>query len=162
MRKDLEKLGLGGGCHWCTEAVFQSLKGVKTVEQGYIASEAPYANFSEGILVHFDPEEIPMEILLRIHLLTHKATKDHSMRDKFRSAVYCFNSEQFKSVSEHLKALQFEFEEELVTQALMFRKFESSRPEIQNYYKTDPNRPFCKRFIDPKLEYLQKRFTGYL
>ena len=56
--KKLDKIGLGGGCHWCTEAVFQSLKGVHLVEQGYIASEGIAASFSEAVIVHYNPDTV--------------------------------------------------------------------------------------------------------
>lgn len=56
----LKKIGFGGGCHWCTEAVFQSLKGVELVEQGWIASIEPYSSFSEGVVVHFNLEQIDL------------------------------------------------------------------------------------------------------
>ena len=76
------KIGFGGGCHWCTEAVFQSLIGVETVEQGYIASEDDMTSFSEAIIVHFNQEEITLKALIEIHLFTHKSTSNHSMRSK--------------------------------------------------------------------------------
>lgn len=84
----LQKIGLGGGCHWCTEAYFLSLKGVEKVEQGWIASTPPNDAFSEAVLVHYDPSQIPLPVLIAIHLHTHAATKAHAFRSKYRSAVY--------------------------------------------------------------------------
>ncbi|MEM9546265.1 MAG: peptide-methionine (S)-S-oxide reductase [Bacteroidota bacterium] len=81
-----QKVGFGGGCHWCTEAVFQSLNGVTEVEQGWIASkEAPL--LSEAVIVHYDEKIIDLTILIEIHLRTHSATSSHSMRSKYRSAI---------------------------------------------------------------------------
>jgi len=71
---EIEKIAMGGGCHWCTEAVFQSLKGVQLVEQGFIASHGNSDKFSEGVIVHFDPHLIPLEVLIEIHLHTHQCT----------------------------------------------------------------------------------------
>ena len=65
---NLIKIGLGGGCHWCTEAVFQSLKGVARVQQGWIASEGENTAFSEAIIVKYDPKTIDLKTLVAIHL----------------------------------------------------------------------------------------------
>src|SRR3954451_12716902 len=88
------KIGFGGGCHWCTEAVFLSLKGVEQVEQGWIASQPPYDAFSEAVVVTYDPLVITLTDLITIHLHTHASTSNHSMRQKYRSAVYWFDAEE--------------------------------------------------------------------
>ncbi|RKN29908.1 peptide methionine sulfoxide reductase, partial [Aquimarina sp. AD1] len=88
------KIGLGGGCHWCTEAVFQSLKGITSVEQGYIKSTGNNNSFSEAVIIVFSPEIISLKDLIEIHLLTHKSTSNHSFREKYRSAIYYFKNEQ--------------------------------------------------------------------
>ena len=67
------KIALGGGCHWCTEAVFQSLKGVEKVNQGYVASTGENNWFSEAVIVHFNDEIITLKTLIEIHLHTHKS-----------------------------------------------------------------------------------------
>ena len=84
----MHKIGFGGGCHWCTEAVFQFLKGVTKVDQGWISSKEPNAYFSEAILLEYNPQLISLETLVSIHLHTHSSTANHSMRVKYRSAVY--------------------------------------------------------------------------
>ena len=94
MKDVLKKIALGGGCHWCTEAVFQSLKGVVSVEQGYIASLVKHSAFSEGVIVHFNANIISLKTLIEIHLYTHKSTSNHSMREKYRSAIYVFSKSQ--------------------------------------------------------------------
>jgi len=88
------KIGLGGGCHWCTEAVFQALRGVERVEQGFIRSTAPHDGWSEAVIVHFDPAVIDLKTLIEVHLRTHASTSEHSMRGKYRSAVYAFDPQQ--------------------------------------------------------------------
>ena len=85
----IDSIGLGGGCHWCTEAVFLNLKGVVRVEQGWISASGA-VEFSEAVLVHFNPEKISIKDLIAVHLHTHKSTSSHSMRSKYRSAVYTF------------------------------------------------------------------------
>lgn len=153
---EVQKIGLGGGCHWCTEAVFQAVEGVVKVEQGYIASEAPADNLSEAVIVHYLPKMVILKRLLEIHLHTHNSTSNHSFRKKYRSAVYFFSTEDEVEVRKNLDLLQKDFEKRLVTQILPFRKFEASRESIRDYYKKNPDAPFCKRYIEPKLTFLNK------
>jgi len=159
--ENLEKIGLGGGCHWCTEAVFQQLQGVICVEQGYIAAESPNNTFSEAVIVHFDSEEISLEVLYDIHLHTHQATKKHSFRPKYRSAIYTFNDTQVDAFAKALPLLQTAFKEPIITETLVFKAFKASREAITDYYKKNPEAPFCKRYILPKLEVLQQKYASY-
>ena len=86
-----------------------------------------------------------MERLLEIHLHTHNSTSNHSFRKKYRSAIYYFSTEDKFSAKAILEKLQKEFEKKLVTEILPFRKFKPSREQIQDYYRKNPNAPFCKR-----------------
>ncbi|WP_452231692.1 peptide-methionine (S)-S-oxide reductase [Lacinutrix sp. MEBiC02595] len=156
------KIAFGGGCHWCTEAVFQSLKGVEKVEQGFVASTEANTSFSEAVIVHFNPEEIPLKILTEVHLITHKSTSNHSMREKYRSAIYTFSKAQKKEAIELLEGFQSAFDNPLITQVLPFSAFKASREAIQNYYIKNPEKPFCKQFIHPKLEILSKKYSEHI
>ncbi len=151
-------IGFGGGCHWCTEAVFQNLRGVNRVEQGFIASHAPFDSFSEGVIVHFDPARITLSVLMDIHLLTHASGSDHSMRGKYRSAIYVYNDEQRARAREVLAQLSEEFDAPRVTQILGFAEFKPSEAQFQNYYENGPERPFCQTYIDPKLAKIRKKY----
>lgn len=151
-------LGFGGGCHWCTEAVFQSLKGVSAVEQGYVASTDENSSFSEAVLVHFSSVEIPLKILVEIHLRTHKSTSNHSFRNKYRSAIYFFEEAVIEELKCIIDELQSEFDNPIITKVLPFKEFKPSREEIQNYYLKNPNKPFCNTYISPKLKMLKDQF----
>jgi peptide-methionine (S)-S-oxide reductase len=155
------RLGFGGGCHWCTEAVFQSLQGVSKVEQGFIKSFAPQDTFSEAVIVTFDPQAIPLDVLIDVHLRTHASTSAHKMRGKYRSAVYVFSEAQGAAVLHQLSELQAEFDELLVTTTLAFNDFKSSSEQFQDYYRTNTAKPFCKTHIDPKLSTLRQKFGRY-
>lgn len=159
MSPTIETIGLGGGCHWCTEAVFQSLKGVYNVEQGYIASEAPNGTLSEAVIVHFNSSEIPLEVLIEIHLLTHKSRKLHSMRETYRSAVYVYDEAQDAFAKAIIAQLQEKSSDTIITMVMPYNEFKSSRAEITNYYSKDPKKPFCQRYIEPKLELLRKTYA---
>ncbi|MDT0641819.1 peptide-methionine (S)-S-oxide reductase [Zunongwangia sp. F363] len=159
MVENLEKIVFGGGCHWCTEAVFQALKGVGRVEQGYVASSGKNSGFSEAVIVHYNPEIISIQRLIEIHLRTHNSTSNHSMRSKYRSAIYYFNLLQKQKAEKALQELQQDFEKEIVTKVYPFWEFKASREEIQNYYQKDPQKPFCKNYIDPKLKMLLQEYS---
>lgn len=154
----METIGFGGGCHWCTEAVFQVLRGIDNVEQGFISSAPPNHALSEAVLVTFDPIQISLSVLTDIHLRTHASGSNHSMRGKYRSAIYVFDVAQRARTEKVLQELQCEFEEPRVTKVLDFAKFKPSEPRFQNYYATDEERPFCKTYIDPKLAYVRKMY----
>ena len=155
----ISKIALGGGCHWCTEAIFQSLIGVEKVEQGYVASVDENASFSEAVIVHFKPEIISLETLIEIHLQTHKSTSNHSMRIKYRSAVYTFSEEQSKQSKTIVNNFQKAFDNKLITKVFPFQSFKASREAIQNYYHNNPEKPFCETFINPKLKFMMERFS---
>ena len=120
---DNNRIGLGGGCHWCTEAVFQVLKGVQQVEMGYIRSEPPDDFFSEAVLVVFDPDVIALSNIIKVHLDTHSSTANHQMRDRYRSAVYVFGEQQQNEANAIIHNLQAEYHRPLVTRALPFSDF---------------------------------------
>jgi peptide-methionine (S)-S-oxide reductase len=149
------KLGFGGGCHWCTEAVFQAIDGVESVEQGYLSSTAPYENKSEAVIIHFT-DQVDLEKLIDIHLQTHAATKQHSRRNDYRSAIYYFDEELKNRIGEIIISLSQKRKQTYITKVLALESFEPSRESIQNYYQTRPEAPFCKRYIEPKLELVKK------
>lgn len=158
--RQIQKIGLGGGCHWCTEAVFQSLKGVYKVEQGFIASTGVNSSFSEAVIVHFYEDSISLKDIIAVHLHTHNSTSQHSMRSKYRSAVYVFSNEVAGLISGLLIEVQNDFDEPLVTQVLPFNAFKPSDSQFHNYYFTDTERPFCKTHIKPKLQLLLDTFSA--
>lgn len=153
------KIGLGGSCHWCTEAIFQSLRGVTRVEQGWLSALPPDDVLAEGVVVYFDADVIDLKKLIEIHLHTHSCTSNHKMRSKYRSAVYCYNQDQFDSAVKGLSELQNDFEQGLVTRALHVVNFQMNQPRYLDYYNTDPSRPFCRTRIEPKLARLLELFS---
>lgn len=155
----MTKIGLGGSCHWCTEAIFQSLAGVKQVEQGWISS-TEYPTMSEGVLVHFDSIIIPLEVLIEIHLYTHSCTSTHSMREKYRSAVYVYDEDQRKASKQAIKKQQSNFELPIITKVLTFEIFKINKEEYLDYYYKNTEKAFCKNQIDPKLKKLLSMFAS--
>lgn len=153
----IERIGFGGSCHWCTEAVFQSINGVIKVEQGWISADEA-ADFHEAVIVHYNSEIISLEKLIEVHLYTHNSTSNHVMRNKYRSAVYTFNKGQQIETTNILKCFEEDFSDKLVTKVYGFKEFKMSAEHYQNYYLKNPNKPFCKTYIHPKLQTLLRGF----
>lgn len=154
LNNNLSKIGFGGGCHWCTEGVFQSLQGIIKVEQGWISSFELNDTLSEGVIVYFDPQKISLKVLVEIHLHTHSSTSSHSMRSKYRSAVYAFSDQQQKEVELYLQEIQPDFELKIITQSLKFNSFKPNTESFINYLYKNPEKQFCKRYIHPKIQFL--------
>ena len=154
----ISKIGFGGGCHWCTEAVFQSLKGVMKVDQGWIQSDPPHDDYSEAVVVHYNPTIIPLKTLVEIHLLTHSSTSSHPMRKKYRSAVYFCDPSTKELIVQCLETLKLENQKEYITTALALINFKLNEEQFLDYYKRQPGAPFCRTYIDPKLKKLRERF----
>lgn len=151
-------VGFGGGCHWCTEAVFQSLRGVDRVEQGWIRSEPPHDAPSEAVRVTFRPDAIDLRTLVEIHLLTHSSTSAHAMRGKYRSAVYTLGSEAHAEAERLLASLTAESGEAYVTKVLPLVGFGLNDESLLDYYRTRPDAPFCSTYIHPKLRRLRQTY----
>lgn len=157
---NISRIAFGGGCHWCTEAVFQALHGVVHVEQGWIASAAPHDDFSEGVIVNFDSGIISHDVLIEVHLLTHSSSNEHSMRSKYRSAIYYFEDGDSAGIQESLARLSVENDIHYITKILPFREFRLNAESQLNYYSKNKAAPFCQVYISPKLTALRSRFAA--
>ena len=158
----MQKIAFGGGCHWCTEAIFQSLIAVSNVEQGWVSSTLSDATTpSEAVIIHFDTSLISLDTLTEIHLFTHNATSNHHFRKKYRSAIYTFSDVQQIEAQTILEEKQKLFERPLVTKVYPFGKFRLNDEQYLDYYKSNPEKPFCQVRIEPKLRVLLEKFSDY-
>ncbi len=160
--RTVAQIALGGGCHWCTEALFQPLRGVADVEQGFAASEAPFDAWSEAVRVTYEPAVIGLRDLVEIHLRTHASTSNHSMRRKYRSALYTVRPEDDDAAHAALADAAESLAGDVVTRVLPLAGFKASDQRFHDYYRTDPERPFCRAYIDPKLALLRERFGAHV
>ena len=154
----LQQVGLGGSCHWCTEAIFSSLIGVESVDQGWFKSAEQDSQFSEAIRLRFDPKRISLTDLIAIHIDTHSATSKHSMREKYRSAIYVYSNEQRDAALRALNLKQTDYADPLITKVVTAGEFKHSPSQYQSYYFSNPNKPFCEVRINPKLARLLARY----
>ncbi len=178
MPKKLEKATLGAGCFWCIEAVFQNLKGVQSVVSGYTGGrvENPtYEQICTGTTGHaevaqiiFDPAVISFEDLLYVFWRTHDPTtlnrQGADVGTQYRSAIF-YDSEEQKEIAEKSKAKTGASDlwpDAIVTEISQLDKFYNAEEYHQDYYKLNPNQPYCRLVIDPKIRKLKEEFSNKL
>lgn len=137
------------------------LRGVSKVQQGFTKPIALHDSYSEAIVVSFDPRIIPLNVMTDVHLRTHASNSQHKMWGKYRSAVYVFSETQADTVQHQIKALQSDFEELVGTMTLPYDDFKLSLERVQNYYRTNTEKPFCTAYIDSKLSKIRQQFSRY-
>ena len=162
---------LGGGCFWCTEAIFQMLPGVKSVTSGYAggAKENPTyhevcagdTGHAEVIQIQYDPTVISYDKLLETFWEAHDPTTlDRQGPDagtQYRSIIL-YGSEAQKVAAEKSKAqAQKHFSQPIVTEIVPLKKFWLAENYHQDYYRDNPNQPYCRSVIRPKIEKFEKK-----
>ncbi|MGR5066069.1 peptide-methionine (S)-S-oxide reductase [Photobacterium sp. DNB22_13_2] len=160
MMKTLQ-LGFSGSCYWCMEAVFQSLEGVISAEQGWMNARNVNDRY-EAVLVEYDPLKITIQVLVGVHLLTHHATSNHLLRSRYPSAIYTYTESQRLIALEAISLYQENFSEPLVTGIEEAGSFVPCEDDKQGYYFNHPKRPFCEGQIAPKLHILLSQFGEYV
>lgn len=165
----------GGGCFWCTEAVFQMLKGVSKVESGYAGGKVAnptYERVSSGttghaevIRVTYDPSIISYEDLLTVFFGSHDPTTPNrqgaDVGEQYRSVIF-YGSEEEKATAERIaKEIQDSLTDgtRVVTQIEPLEEFYKAEDYHQNYFKTNTSAPYCQLVIEPKIEKVRKRFA---
>lgn len=159
-----QKATFGGGCFWCTEAIFQRVKSV-TVIPGY-AGSANYVptyetlhnlgGYVESIQIEFDPNVVSYEQLLDIFFHTHDPTtvnkQGNDVGEQYRSVIFYHNDEQRSQAFDLIKMLEPEFESKIVTSVEPLDKFYSAEEYHQNYFDRNRDQPYCKLIINPKVK----------
>lgn len=168
----------GGGCFWCTEAVFQMLKGVSKVEPGYAGGTVANPSYervsmgntghAEVIRVTYDPSVITYEDLLTVFFGSHDPTTPNrqgaDVGEQYRSVIFYGTAEE-KAAAERVSA---EIQESLtdgtrvVTQILPLEQFYVAEEYHRNYFKENTSAPYCQLVIEPKVEKVRKRFAELL
>jgi peptide-methionine (S)-S-oxide reductase len=178
VEKGLEIATFGGGCFWCTEAIFLELDGVKKVESGYTGgkTENPtYEEVSTGTTGHaeatqitFDPNKISFGELLEIFFAAHDPTtlnrQGADIGTQYRSEIFYHNEEQKKLAEDYIKLLDREntFGKPVVTKVSPAGKFYVAENYHQNYYARNKEKSYCSYVITPKVEKVRKQFAGKL
>jgi peptide-methionine (S)-S-oxide reductase len=178
MNTDLQTATFGSGCFWCTEAVFLDVKGVKSVESGYMGGKTVNPTYKEvctGMTGHaeviqlkYDASQVSYENLLEIFWNTHDPTTLNKQGadegTQYRSVVFYHNDDQNKIASEYKKQLTTSgvFKKSIVTEITQASAFYKAEDYHQNYYALNSNQGYCQFVIRPKVEKFKKQFADKL
>lgn len=170
----LQTATLAGGCFWCTEAVFQRLKGVTTVVSGYAASQIANPSYkqvcagttgaAEAIQITYDPALISYEKLLEVFWHVHDPTtlnrQGNDTGTQYRSAIFYQNDEEKHLALASKEALEKTgtYRNPVVTEITRFTNFYPAEEYHADYYNTNPLVPYCMVVIDPKVKKLLKAY----
>jgi peptide-methionine (S)-S-oxide reductase len=176
--RQLEVATFGGGCFWCTEAVFQRLAGVEKVVSGYAGGKAADPSYeavctgrtghAEVIQVTFDPQVISYADLLEVFFSTHDPTtmnrQGNDVGTQYRSVIF-YHDERQRETAETVKrqlAASGEYTKPIVTEITPYAEFFAAEDYHQNYYNLNSRQPYCQMIISPKLDKLRQKFSRKL
>ena len=175
--KKLEVATVGGGCFWCTEAVFNHVKGVEEVISGYTGGNAPgkptYREICSGLTGHaevvkvtFDANIISYKDILEIFMTTHDPTtlnrQGADVGTQYRSVIYYYNDTQKEIANRVLEELNSLYSNQIVTEVSPMGIFYEAEKEHQEFYQNNPDYGYCTYVIDPKLNKLRQLHTDKL
>ena len=177
MSKNLQIATVGGGCFWCTEAVFQEVKGVEKVVSGYAGGKVPgrptYREICSGLTgaaevvqITFDASLLSYETILVIFMTTHDPTtlnrQGADRGTQYRSVIFHHDAVQQKIAKQVVTELQAYFEAPIVTEISDAPVFYEAEKEHQDFYKNNNGQGYCTYVIEPKLAKLRKLHADLL
>ena len=177
MASNFEVMTVGGGCFWCTEAVFQQVKGVEKVVSGYTGGTAPgkptYREICSGLTGHaevvqvtFDASVISYEELLVIFMTTHDPTtlnkQGADVGTQYRSVIYYHGELQKEVAEEVLNQVAPYYDSVIVTEVSPIGIFYEAEDYHQNYYNQNSDQGYCSYVITPKLAKLRQLYADKL
>jgi peptide-methionine (S)-S-oxide reductase len=168
----------GGGCFWCTEAVFKMFKGVTSVEPGYAGGTTKnptYEQISSGntghaevIKIEYDASIIPLETLLTVFFASHDpSTKNRQGNDvgtQYRSIILCDNKDQVATCEKFIETLNNSSKKGglITTEVKILETFYLAEDYHKNYYENNAGQAYCQVVINPKLKKVQQKFAELL
>jgi len=174
MNNDLAVATFGNGCFWCTEAIFQQLKGVESVYPGYTGGSVKNPSYrevctgttghAEAIQIKYDPSVINYRELLDIFFYTHDRTtlnrQGNDVGTQYRSAIFYHDEEQKAAAEEIISQLTAEkvYDDPIVTEVTPMDVFYMAEDYHKNYYLNNKNQGYCRAVINPKLDKFMKKY----
>ena len=170
------KATFGGGCFWCTEAVFKEINGIIKVESGYSGGYEINPTYeavcngttghAEVIEVTYDPEQLDFEDIVKVHMTTHDPTTlDRQGADvgpQYRSIFFYRSADEKSIIDRTIQQLAPLYDDKIVTQVAPFEKFYKAEAYHQDYYANNSEQPYCMAVIDPKLAKFRKLHVNRL
>lgn len=169
---DLEVITLGGGCFWCTEAVYLEVEGVARVESGYAGGQVPNPTYeavcsgetghAEVVQVAFDRNRIRLEDILAIFFTVHDPTtlnrQGHDVGTQYRSAIYYSDEAQGEAVRRFVDDLARRdlYDDPIVTEVAPLERFWRAEDHHQRYFENHPNQGYCAMVVAPKVQKFRK------
>ena len=168
---------VGGGCFWCTEAIFNQINGVEKVVSGYAGGNVPgyptYREVCSGLTGHaeviqisYNPQVISYQEILIIFMTTHDPTtlnrQGADVGTQYRSVIYYTNGEEKSVIEEVIKQVQPYFDNKIVTEISELPTFYPAEEYHQNYYDNNKEQGYCNFVITPKLTKLRKLYADKL
>lgn len=172
--KEIETAYFGGGCFWCTEAIFKMLKAVDEVEPGYAGGTTVNPTYdetgdhAETIKIEYDPTKISYENLLTVFFATHDPTTPNQqgadVGPQYRSMVLYTSDSQREKAEKFIQELNDSSSngELVVTEVKKFDRFYLAEDYHRNYFATHQNTPYCQLVINPKLQKAKEKFNTLL
>lgn len=170
-KKNIQIATVGGGCFWCTEAVFQFVKGVKEVVSGYSGGSVPghptYREICSGLTGHaeviqitFDANIITYQDILIVFMTTHNPTtlnqQGADRGTQYRSVIFYHNNKQKEIAELVCKEVAPYYSDPIVTEIAAAAPFYEAEKEHQDFYKNNPKQGYCSYVIEPKLSKLRQ------
>lgn len=174
--ENLEIATVGGGCFWCVEAIYQDLKGVTKVESGYSGGEIDNPSYrevcsgltghAEVIQVTFDRTQISYREILDVFFTVHDPTtlnrQGNDVGTQYRSVIYYHSPAQMEVAQAAKTAAGEIWDDPVVTEISPFGKFFKAEDYHQNYFKDNPNQPYCSIVIAPKVRKFRDKYKEKL
>jgi len=165
----------GGGCLWCLEAVFERFEGVTSVTSGYAGGTKENPGYkevctgatghAEVIQIEFDPQKISYEKLLDTFWEAHDPTTTNrqgaDLGTQYRSIILYHNDAQKVAAEKSKELAQWRFPRPIVTEIVPLSKFYKAEEYHQDYFRKNPNAPYCAVVISPKLEKLKPKLEKH-
>lgn len=175
--KNLEQMTVGGGCFWCTDAVFDQVKGVQKIVSGYSGGTVPgtptyrevcsgLTGHAEVIQVFFDPALVSFEDLLIIFMTSHDPTtlnrQGADRGTQYRSVIFYHDESQKKIAETVIEEMAPYYENPIVTEISPLEKFHPAEDSHQDYYANNSSQGYCTAVITPKLARLRQMHADKL
>jgi peptide-methionine (S)-S-oxide reductase len=172
----LKTITLGGGCFWCTEAVYVKVRGITDVESGYSNGQAARPSYedvcsgrtgcNEVVKLEYDPAQISLSQILEIFFVVHDATtlnrQGNDTGTQYRSGIYCSSDDDKQAANDMIRQMSQDklFASPIVTEVLPLANYWTAEAYHQDFFENNPNQGYCVAVAGPKVAKFRKTFAS--